>query len=163
LPDQEVSGGPAAERMRTFGPSPPETAMTFRPLASSFSSSFSSSFEAAPSEDLPYPTRLTVRSVGRIQLVETGEIEWLAGAGNYVEICTGGASVLHREPLHALEHRLDPALFVRIHRSAIVCRTRVREIRAVNHGYHLVVCAHRSFRLGRAYRAALAQLSDDHR
>jgi len=131
--------------------------MTFQPI----SSSRSSSFEA--SDDRPYPARLTVRSVGRIQLLETAEIEWLAGAGNYVEICTGGASVLHREPLHALEHRLDPALFVRIHRSAIVRRTSVREIRAVNHGYHLIVCAHRSFRLGRAYRAALAKLSDRQR
>lgn len=131
-----------------------------RPFSSSFSSSISSSFEAPPHEQCPYPARLTVRSVGRIQLLETAAIEWLAGAGNYVEICTGGTSVLHREPLHALERRLDPALFLRIHRSAIVRRTSVREIRAVSHGCHLVVCAHRSFRVGRAYRAALAQLSN---
>ncbi len=127
------------------------------PLASSSASSFA----PAPHGLRAYPARLTVRSVGRIQLLDTAAIEWLVGAGNYVEICIGGESVLHREPLHALEHRLDPALFVRIHRSAIVRRTSVREIRAVSHGYQLVVCERRSFRLGRAYRAALAQLGDE--
>ncbi|MEO7732665.1 MAG: LytTR family DNA-binding domain-containing protein [Kofleriaceae bacterium] len=130
--------------------------MTTRPLTDPHAPSF----PAPPRRPREYPARLTVRSVGRIQLLETADIEWLAGAGNYVEICTGGQSVLHREPLHALEHRLDPALFVRIHRSAIVRRTSVREIRTISHGYHIVACDRRSFRLGRTYRAALALLGD---
>ena len=96
--------------------------------------------------------------MARIQPVEVNGIEWLLGAGNYVELHVNGQTVLHREPLRSLEQRLDPTEFVRIHRSVIVRRNCVREIRAIGHGYHLVVCAERSFRVGRKYRAALAQL-----
>jgi len=120
----------------------------------------SSSIEGHLRQPRQYPAHLMIRSVGRIQLLETAMIEWLAGAGNYVEICIGGESMLHREPLHALEHRLDPEQFVRIHRSVIVRRASVREIRTVNHGDYIVACERRSFRIGRTYRAALGLLGD---
>lgn len=67
-------------------------------------------------------SRLSVRSVGRIEAVLVADILWVKAAGNYVELRLPGRSVLHRVTLTHLERRLDPALFVRVHRSALVRR-----------------------------------------
>jgi two-component system LytT family response regulator len=104
--------------------------------------------------------RLAIRSVGRVQFVEVARIQWVKGAGNYVEIQCDGASFLHRERLHVLERRLDPDRFVRIHRSTIVNRSSIAEIRPISAGDHTVLLRSGvSLRLSRTYRSALAVLA----
>ena len=78
------------------------------------------------------PARLTVRDGARVTLVPVDELDWLAAEGNYVVLHAGGAEHLLRETLAALEARLDPARFVRVHRSAIVNLDRVTQL--VPHG-----------------------------
>jgi len=69
--------------------------------------------------------RLSVRSVGRIEQVRVADILWLEAAGNYVKLCLAGREVLHRIPLSRLEALLDPAVFLRVHRSALVRREQI--------------------------------------
>jgi DNA-binding LytR/AlgR family response regulator len=64
--------------------------------------------------------RLSVRSAGRIDSIDIDDILWFEAAGNYVQLHMPGRTVLHRVTLAALEKRLDPAQFVRVHRGAIV-------------------------------------------
>jgi two-component system LytT family response regulator len=106
-----------------------------------------------------YRKRLVVRSIGRVRFVDVAQIDWLAASGNYIEIHAGGESFLHREPLRVLEAELDPARFVRIHRSVIVQRAAVSELRPLSGGDYLVVLRDgESLRLSRTYRAALESL-----
>lgn len=66
------------------------------------------------------PTRLSVVSAGRVDLIEAETILRCQGAGDYVELhLTGGACLLHDGTLNALEEQL-PATFLRVHRSHIV-------------------------------------------
>jgi two-component system LytT family response regulator len=74
------------------------------------------------------PGRLVIRDRGRYLLLPHDEIDWIAASGNYVELHAGGRSYLHRETMAALEARLDPARFRRIHRSTLVNLDRVRSI-----------------------------------
>lgn len=83
---------------------------------------------------LPYLRRVNVRSVGRIEAVDLAEVAWIGSAGNYVELQVGGRSILHRMPLSKLEPRLDPAEFLRTHRTAIVRRSQVRELVVLSDG-----------------------------
>ena len=83
--------------------------------------------------------RFVVRSVGKILLVDVADIDWIEAAGNYVRLHHGGESHLLRETMTALESRLDPRRFVRIHRSTIVNLARVRELRHILHGDYAVV------------------------
>lgn len=107
-----------------------------------------------------YRHRIVIRSIGRVQFVEVAAIDWLAASGNYIEIHAGGKSFLHRERLRVLEAELDPARFVRIHRSLIVNRAAVRELRPLSGGDYLVVLRNgEPLRLSRTYRAALDSLS----
>lgn len=62
-----------------------------------------------------------VRSVGRIDVIPVAEVVWLGASGNYIELHTrDGKSILYRAPLADVERRLDPSVFVRIHRRTIV-------------------------------------------
>ena len=103
-----------------------------------------------------------IRSVGRIQIVDVSEIDWLRASGNYVEIHAGSRSFLHRERLRVLEEQLDPTAFVRIHRSAIVGRSAVEELHPrPGGGYRVVLRGGTRLRLSRTYRAAVADLVQD--
>jgi hypothetical protein len=49
-----------------------------------------------------------------------GTVDWLEAEENYVRLHAGRESYLVRRTLAGLEERLDPARFVRVHRSHIV-------------------------------------------
>jgi len=63
-------------------------------------------------------------------LLDQGEIDWIEAADDYAVIHAGGKSHRVRAALSALESRLDPARFTRIHRSNVVRLDRVREWKA---------------------------------
>jgi two-component system LytT family response regulator len=87
-----------------------------------------------------YKSRLLVKELGRIRLIDVEQINFIAGAGNYAELhLFDGKVILHRETLTLLEEQLDPALFIRIHRSSIVRRSSVQELRPNDKGDYIVV------------------------
>lgn len=69
--------------------------------------------------------QLNVRSVGRIDFVQLEEVMMIEAAGNYVELHLAQRRVLHRVPIGTLERHLDPAVFVRVHRSVLVRRDQI--------------------------------------
>ena len=80
------------------------------------------------------PERLAVRSASRISFVRVEEVDYAEACGNYVCLHCGSERHLMRETMNALEARLDPRRFVRIHRSALVNVDRVKEIHPLFHG-----------------------------
>jgi two-component system LytT family response regulator len=83
-------------------------------------------------------SRFPVRVGSRIQIVLTDDIEWIAAAGDYAELHVGGRSHLLRESMNSLEEKLDPELFLRIHRSRIVRAGCIRELRNIDNREYLV-------------------------
>lgn len=83
--------------------------------------------------------RFVIRSVGRVTIVPVGEVDWIEADGDYVKLHTPGKVHLHRERMSVLERSLDPAEFVRIHRSTIVRTSRIAELRPLLNGDHVVV------------------------
>jgi two-component system LytT family response regulator len=85
-----------------------------------------------------YLSRLTIRTGSRIQLVPVEEIEWIGAAGDYVELHIPGRVHLLRETMSALQEKLDPAIFLRIHRSRIIRSACIAELRSIeNHEYEV--------------------------
>ena len=78
-----------------------------------------------------YASRLTVQTGSRIQIVTAEDVEWIGAAGDYVELHVNGCSLLLRETMAALEQRLDPVKFLRIHRSRIVRSKSIVELRPI--------------------------------
>ncbi len=85
-----------------------------------------------------YVSRFPVRIGARLHIVLTEDIEWIASAGDYAELHGRGRSHLLRESMNALEHKLDPTQFLRIHRSRIVRANCIRELHAIDNREYVV-------------------------
>jgi len=103
-----------------------------------------------------YVTRLPVRAGPRIQVVRTQDIDWIASAGDYVELHGKGRCHLLHETMTSVERKLDPQQFLRIHRSRIVRLELIEEVRSIDNREYLVRLSdgteHRS---GRTYAGRL--------
>ena len=73
-----------------------------------------------PVEAVDRPTRFLVRKLRAEFLVPASDIEWLEAAENYVNLHVRGHVYPLRSTMTAIEERLDPVRFVRVHRSYIV-------------------------------------------
>jgi two-component system LytT family response regulator len=82
----------------------------------------------------PHLDRIVIRNAGRVTFLPTSEIDWIDAAGNYVKIYAGKDQHILRETLKNLEARLDPSVFVRVHRSTILNVERIRELQPLFHG-----------------------------
>jgi len=100
--------------------------------------------------------RLVVRSAGTTRFIRVADIDWIEGAGVYVNLHIGGKEMLYRAALNDLAERLDPLRFIRVHRSAIVNIESILELQAISHGEFDVILkdGHRS-RVSRNYRVQL--------
>ncbi len=85
-----------------------------------------------------YSARFVVRSAVGISIVRPQEIDWIDAAGNYVRLHASGAVHLLRETMKNIEARLDPSVFVRMHRSAIINIERIQKLEPYFHGEYVV-------------------------
>jgi two-component system LytT family response regulator len=93
-------------------------------------------------EEPRYLDRLVVRERDGSVVVPVSEIEWIEADTYYVRLHTSnGRSRLMRERMAVLESRLDPDVFFRTHRSAIVRLDRVRAVRTLSRYEHTVMLA----------------------
>ena len=100
--------------------------------------------------------RFVVKSGGRIFFVRTAEIDWIEAAGNYVKLHVGNDSHLIRETMNAVEAKLSPDTFVRIHRCHIVNIEQVRELQPWFNGEYVVFLKNGTrLTLSRGYRERL--------
>src|SRR5271155_4941596 len=76
-----------------------------------------------------YTNRLVFRSKGRIIFLPIADIRWIGAEENYVRICAGKESHMLRNTMANFETKLDPDVFLRVHRSAIVNLQHVKEFR----------------------------------
>jgi len=100
--------------------------------------------------------RVIVRREGRILFVPVAEVVNFTAEGNYVRVRTALGADLVRETLAAIESRLDPARFCRVHRSAIVNIAAIAEIQPQFHGDAWIVLKNGDrLRLSRRYQERL--------
>jgi two-component system LytT family response regulator len=82
----------------------------------------------------PYRTRYLVCGGTGEKLVSVDEIDWIEASGDYVKLHDGHDYHLVRTRLTQVESELDPRLFCRVHRGAMVRFDRVDEIVPIDHG-----------------------------
>lgn len=74
------------------------------------------------------PQRMVVRDGPKIHVIPIDRLDYVEAQDDYVALHSGGKSYLKQQPIAQVEAMLDPARFVRIHRSAIVNLERVARI-----------------------------------
>lgn len=111
-----------------------------------------------PKREAPRSDRLVVKSGGRLFFLRSDEIDWIEAAGNYVRLHVGPQSHLLRETMNAIEARLDPERFFRIHRSRIVNVERIQEMQPwLNGEYSIVLKTGGRLTISRGYREKLQE------
>lgn len=85
-----------------------------------------------------YISRFPVKSRGEIYFVRADDVDWIDADGNYVALHAAGRTHLVRETIKSVESRLDPAKFVRVHRSAIINVDRLKKLQPYFHGEYVV-------------------------
>jgi two-component system LytT family response regulator len=102
--------------------------------------------------------RFGVRVRGEVVFIRVSTIDWIAAAGNYVRLYTGPQSHLLRESLQNIAGELDPAVLLRVHRSAIVNIERVRKlVPAADGSLSVVLQDATAVPVGPSYRTCLEQ------
>jgi len=103
--------------------------------------------------------RIMVKKPGRAFFVKLASVDRFEAADNYIRVHAGPDTHLIRETMSALEARLDPNKFVRVHRSTIVNVDRIKEIHSLFQGRQVIVLHNGDkVTLGRNYRARLDRL-----
>lgn len=93
----------------------------------------------APAPTTPlFPTQLLIKQPGRYYFVPTAQVQYLEAAANYVTVYVHGTGHVLRTTLSHLVRQLDPAQFLRIHRSLIVNMQQVKELHPWAHGEFLL-------------------------
>lgn len=83
----------------------------------------------APGTGRPgYLQRIAVESRGRIRVVPVSGIDYITATGRYVTLHAGDSTHVVRDQMQSLEQRLDPEVFVRVHRSTIVRLDRIETL-----------------------------------
>src|SRR5205823_2341557 len=113
--------------------------------------------DSSPRRGRPrYLDRLLVKASGTVTLLRAAEIDWIDAEGDYVRIHVGKSWHLLRETMKNLEGQLDPARFVRIHRSTIVNLEKIKELQPFFRGEYVVVLhGGTTLKLSRGYRENL--------
>lgn len=111
-----------------------------------------------PDKTVQAQDRITVRDGSRTLYLLPGDIVSVEAAANYVELATASGTILHRTTLTAMEAELEPHGFVRVHRSRLVRRDVVREIRGTASGdFELLLSDGRTLAGSRRYRDRLQE------
>jgi len=112
--------------------------------------------DEAKSNGSRYTQRIVFKSRGRILFLPVSEIRWIGAEENYVRICTQSETHLLRETMSRLEERLDPQVFLRVHRSSIVNLQYVKEVRTDADGECLVMLVNgQKVAMSRSYRSRI--------
>lgn len=103
-----------------------------------------------------YTKRIVFKSRGRILFLPISDIRWIGAEENYVRICTESETHLLRETMTHLEEKLDPQMFLRVHRSSIVNLHYVKEVRTEKDGEVAVMLVNgQKIAMSRSYRSRI--------
>jgi two-component system LytT family response regulator len=108
------------------------------------------------SEDGGHLTRISARVGDKLVVMKLADVSWIEADGDYMRVHSKGRALLVRMTMRELERRLDPSVFMRAHRSAVVNIDFVASVDLLPHGEHVAtLCDGARIRIGRTYRPVL--------
>ena len=107
-----------------------------------------------------FAKRIAIRDGSETIFIDIDSIDWVDAAGDYMCVHAEGDTHVLRGTMKYLEELLNPEIFVRVHRSAIVNRHRVTSMRSHRNGeYFLKLGTDTELKLSRKYKGNLERLA----
>lgn len=122
--------------------------------------SLQSALKAASDGVQKYPKRLAIRDGTETTCIDVDTIDWIDAAGDYMCVHAENETHVLRGTMKHLEELLNPDVFIRVHRSAIVNRHRVTSMRPHRNGeYFLTLSGNNELKLSRKYKSNLDRIA----
>jgi len=104
-------------------------------------------------------SRILIKGKSGYSFLDVQEVSWFEADSDYVKIHTKEKVHLKNISLNELEAKLNPASFVRIHRSSIVNIKYIKELKPYFNGeYHLYLTTGQELKLSRSYKDKVKQI-----
>ena len=102
-------------------------------------------------ESPEFPERVLVQRQQKLITISVEAIEWIEAYGDYSKLHVGKETYLSNHGISALENRLNPKVFVRVHRSHIVNLNAVKELSKYGKSYDIRMANGDRVRVSRGY------------
>lgn len=133
----------------------------FQPITAEQTARMVDSFSLSRTPARPPSPRVAIKVKGKILFINLADIVAVQAEGNYVSLQGQTTSHLLRDSISGVAERLEPCGFVRIHRSVLVNKTFVEEIRSFPTGeYGLRLKGGREFKVTRTYKKNLKSIAE---
>ncbi|MEM8764560.1 MAG: LytTR family transcriptional regulator DNA-binding domain-containing protein [Bacteroidota bacterium] len=108
--------------------------------------------------DSTFPSRVLVQFNKKLISIKVEEIVWVEAYGDYSKVHTGSNAFLSNFGISELESKLNPAVFVRVHRSSIINLDQVKELDRYGKSYDVTMSNGEVVRVSRGYMDTLKKL-----
>ena len=111
------------------------------------------------SEGIRYPARILVTKGRKLVTLAVDDIIWVEADGDYSRLHTATDRLLSNYGISEVEAKLDPAVFLRVHRSSLINLRRVREAHRYGKYYDVTMENGDSVRVSKGYMGELKRLT----
>lgn len=98
-----------------------------------------------------YPERVLVENGSRMIGLSTNDILWIEAYGDYTRLHTSQKFFISNYGISILEQKLNPSIFIRIHRSSIINVNGIQEVTREANGYYVTLQNGSVHKVGRSY------------
>ncbi len=105
-----------------------------------------------------YPEKVLVESGSRMISLSVNDIIWIEADGDYTRLHTAQKFYISNYGIGTMEQKLNPALFIRIHRSAIINMNLIKEVFKESNGYYVVLQNGTNHKVGRNYTDVIKKI-----
>ena len=115
--------------------------------------------EVRANEPARYDSEIWAERLNEFVRINVSDLDWVEAERDYVRLHANGHSYLLRETISGVQARLDPDIFIRVRRSALVRIDRVTGIRKAGTGnYRVSLGTGQEIRVGRTYVQQIRKL-----
>lgn len=106
-----------------------------------------------------YLTKFVIKSAGKISFINADEINYIEADGNYLTLHTANNKSLYRDTITNISEKLNPEIFIRIHRSYTVKIENIKEMQShFNSEYIITLKDNTKLKSGRSYKSEIEKL-----
>lgn len=105
-----------------------------------------------------YPERILVELGAKLISISVNDVLWIEADGDYTKIHTVKQSFLSNKSMNELEQKLSPQQFQRVHRSAIIALSAIKEVYKEASGPQIVLQNEVVVKVSRTYAEAFKKL-----
>lgn len=109
-------------------------------------------------ESSNFPSRILVQSNNKLVTVALDEVIRIEAFGDYSKLITDNKNYLSNYGISALEEKLNPGVFIRVHRSAIININKVKELNKYTKSYDVTLQNGDVVRVSRGYMENIKKL-----